>query len=504
MINVYIGKFNKKINSTARPTIPTEGTADMPVFICEIKNGTSILNPTLLISYARLETLFNDGTSDTIRDINYCYIPRWNRYYFITNIRFNNPNVEIDCQCDVLATAKTSIGNSSQYVARCASSAYTDGSLIDTAYPTKTTITSDKCLISRTPFEYYQNSRCWYSIGIMSQGGTEFYLVNYTTLYDIIRYLLTDGFASASLTTLGITLLGSEQAKLLVDPLQYISAIYVIPYDPINTEMEPLSLESVDTVPIGYAAYTRPSNMTVYRVVKPLLQRTFDINTSTFPSHPQASARGTYLNRAPYSTAQLTLPAYGIINVDLNEIISYDVFRVKYIIDMRTGGGTITLSAPRTGSDDIIFNRTTCNFLVPVPLSQVQARGIGALDVANAVTNVFDNISLTRPFSSVTSAFSSLTNFVGDAVKNSIPRVRNVGSYGSFADLYTDVALYFEFVPVVDADPVNKGAPCCKVLTINSLSGFVQCLNAHLSINYMTKTEIQQVINYLNGGFYYE
>lgn len=494
MVAVYIGTFDKKINSTARPD-----TSQFSQYNCEIKANTSMSNPTLIIATGNL--VFNHGSNNWnnpgVGEINYCYIPLWQRYYFIRDISFGAPNSEIICTIDVLATYKTNIGSSSQYVLRCATATYIDGSLIDNYYPTKTGVDVDTYSIVNKPFSTLENSSTWYSIGIITQGGTQFYLMNYATLNDFLHYLLSDGFASATLQTLGVTLLGKEQSKLLVDPLQYITAGYIIPFDVMDYILTP-DIESVDTVPVGYTAYTRPSDKVIYRIIDPIIHIVFTVSTENFPHHPQV-ARGTYLDRAPYTQSQLFLPGYGLIAVDANEMRSFPTYAINYDIDMRTGAAMIT-----TGNYVTTFNKTSANLLVPIPFSQVQARGIGALDVANVVNNTFGGISITNPFSTITSMTSSLTNFVGDAVKNMIPHARNVGAYGSFADLYGDIELFFTFYSVADNDITNEGAPCCKVLKISNLSGFISCMNTHIVLSGATKSETEQVINYMNGGFYYE
>lgn len=70
------------------------------------KNGTlhdmtSILNPSIAIK------------TITIPYYNYCYIPQFNRYYFITNIsHVNNGLMQIDCKVDVLTSFSDDIKNS--------------------------------------------------------------------------------------------------------------------------------------------------------------------------------------------------------------------------------------------------------------------------------------------------------------------------------------------------------------------------------------------------------
>ena len=74
-----------------------------------LKNNTSITNPTILLQLSDY---------DNIRQTNYCFIPDFNRYFYIDDIRIMNTLVEVSMTCDVLETYKEDILNSTQLVAR--------------------------------------------------------------------------------------------------------------------------------------------------------------------------------------------------------------------------------------------------------------------------------------------------------------------------------------------------------------------------------------------------
>ena len=60
-----------------------------------LKGDTSITNPTIRINY--------DGA---LQDVNYFYIPQFQRYYFITDIKSVRSGIwDISGHCDVLTTA---------------------------------------------------------------------------------------------------------------------------------------------------------------------------------------------------------------------------------------------------------------------------------------------------------------------------------------------------------------------------------------------------------------
>ena len=90
---------------------PSIAVNKSPVTIAELsgtlKDPTSIIKPTITIEYA----------SPT--GFNYCYIPAFNRYYFIDDIVVKRTNLlEIYCRCDVLYSWKNDILNQEALVKR--------------------------------------------------------------------------------------------------------------------------------------------------------------------------------------------------------------------------------------------------------------------------------------------------------------------------------------------------------------------------------------------------
>lgn len=65
----------------------------------KLKDYNSISNPSLVLTL-----------SEDISTFNYCYIPSFNRYYFISNVTVRRNNiVELDLTCDVLESFKADI-----------------------------------------------------------------------------------------------------------------------------------------------------------------------------------------------------------------------------------------------------------------------------------------------------------------------------------------------------------------------------------------------------------
>ena len=134
-INLYSG-FTKKLNSTKQPTTVTTALTG------ELKRECSVEKPVI-------EFIFEGNPSGYV----YAYIPAFNRYYFITDWKYNITTWEAYMEEDYLASWKNYIGNTHAYVERAASDF--DGNIIDNLYPTA--INSD-IYCDTLSFPFYQPS----------------------------------------------------------------------------------------------------------------------------------------------------------------------------------------------------------------------------------------------------------------------------------------------------------------------------------------------------------
>ena len=115
-MQVKFGTFIKDLSSTQLPTSVT-----FTEFDCQLKDSCSIESPVLIIKTA------NDNIN-----WNYAHIPMWNRYYFIGD-RIIQPDGRTTLVLveDYLASWRTSIINSSAWVARSAKRSLIDYTLDD-------------------------------------------------------------------------------------------------------------------------------------------------------------------------------------------------------------------------------------------------------------------------------------------------------------------------------------------------------------------------------------
>ena len=468
----------KRENSTKRPT--GDGTS----LSCILRRGSSAMSPALE---------FDFGPDGNPLNYNYMYIPSFNRYYFIENWTFSNPLWVATASVDVLATYKSQIGSTSLYVLR--SSASHDGAITDTLYPAKTGCTFDSTVVT-TPWVLSGGT---FVLGVVNQdptiGGLCYYAMTDAQVQNVLNKLLDDTF----LTDNDITISGvsADMLKGLVDPMQYIKSAVYIPVAKsylggtvtsfrLNGWSAGFSTLGTEAFNVDQAHYS--------------ISRTF-----TIPKHPQASARGAFLNQAPFSNYMLTVPPFGSIEIDSSVARNASSLSVTVDIDLPTGLGVMTVTC-----NGIVINRLEANIGVPVQLSQVSRDYVGGITsalsgAAGIAGGIAGGIATGGAMGVVTggSGVASGLSNIGDAVKALTPRAESVGSGGSYAQLLKNWRLDAQFFPVVDDDNAHNGRPYCQMATPSSLGGYMLIQDGDVSTD-GTSAEDEKIRAYLETGFYYE
>ena len=133
---------------------------------------------------------------------------------------------------------------------------------------------------------------------------------------------------------------------------------------------------------------------------------------------------------------------------------------------------------------------------VDTPIAQV---GRTAVAVTQAALGVAANALSLNPLGTISSGLG----LISAAASNGVSQKGAIGgrSMAHWDTVFgvgtvTDTTLPDDLLPVV-------GRPCMEVLQISSLSGYVQCINASVSISGPAEDR-DEINSYLNGGFYYE
>lgn len=483
MFNVIFYIFDKKENSTKQP----DSTTQQQSYSCILKEPSGILNPTISI---------NMGLNLNPSAYNYCYIEAFHRYYYITEWTFENALWYASLSVDVLASYKTEIGDADFYILR--SSYESDGRIIDTKYPTKANInTSYTSLGDVTVYaSSTQSSTVYNDYFNKSSGGGYYYLaVRGSGANGYIWYQMTEPNFRSMVSRLSSYIPGDMQdlsnglARKIADPLQYIIECYWLPFAVPGIEMSiPMT--------IAFGDYTINFIGGVAEVI-PLVDTPRNRATITLPKHPKASTRGDYLNCAPFSTYDLLIEPFGVIHLDGSLMCDINSIVIDWYVDINTGLANLYIY---NGTNLIASSNAQMG--VPIEISQVDVSLIGM--ASNQLAKWGGAPSGFNWASNIAGAVAgAVGGFMGiDASPSN--RISSTGSNGSFIAYNSrQPGLYCTFYDIVDEFNNEIGRPLCKVRKPKNIPGYIVVLDGTLSAS-GTRDELQQINNYLMGGFFYE
>lgn len=481
-ISVTLYSFSKRENSTEQPS----GTGT--TFSCVMLDETSLMNPTFKLSIA----------TNPIGN-NYCYVSDFNRYYFIKDISTYQNFWYISCECDVLASFKTAIGNGSHYVMRAASES--DGNISDSVYPAKINATMTRTFPVNNLIDYSNGHS--YVLGVVGEaassanqiGSLVYYHMDAVALNAFISFLMNNVESDWS-NLQGEYSQGVIQA--LLNPMQYIKSCVMLPVDPPRAG----SYTRPTSIKFGYYEYTVGAT----GEVKPLLQSnttTIETTTISIPKHPQAATRGNYLNCQPFSEYVLHCDPFGDIPLDPTLLQENTDISVSLSIDLTDGTSSLLVQG-NTVLTDIMFNGSS-QIGVNINLSQVYVDGLAQEKVVTESIATMAGAALSGNVSGLVTIANAATAGIQDATRINFPTVSGLSCGGSFLPFFHVDSFYLthKYVEIVDENLTELGRPLCKVKQISSLSGFILCSGADCKIT-GTQEEAQKINNYMNTGFFYE
>ena len=541
--------FSKKTNSTKIPA----GTDAHSDFLCDIKDSTSVLDPVLEV--------YLSGTDPADTPIgsgfNYCYIPKWNRYYFISDWKYNRGFWYATCHVDVLASYKTGIGALTRYVLRSASNY--DTSIIDNIMtllpPDKTIVPYKVNNALASPFSASGSSGGGtgglFIVGIQGPapavtvpciGGVCYYALSYAQMQQLLDYLTSSTFAQlVKDDAAGLT---EEVVKVLQDPSQYIVSCQWYPWTMTTSgTLQPkigfwnTSPLTTPTVGIGSSGFTSMST-------------TLTMTRIDIPAHPQESGGdyGLYLRCAPYSLYRFHLEPWGDIEIDGSMLVDAERISASIQVDYMTGEAALNLFANKDTSPakTIPLGRYFAKVGVNVGIAQLMyemqnytgtglAAGATALGSISSMwketqgeegKNALDRFAgrankfLGNLFSKNESGELGIVRVTQDAISAGLAYMANPsisginGSYLSYFGItatdshgtqYMIQGPYLEVThfTAAAANNTEQGRPLRQEVTLNTLSGFVQCADGDIDITALA-AEKASISAFLTGGFFYE
>lgn len=445
--------FSKRRNSTKQPTGGTQKSVTL-------KSPTSVINPVFLLESFNL--------SDN-------YLQWGDRYYFIDDIIVvNNGLAEYHCSVDAMSSWKSSIGSMSEYVIRAASEH--DGALIDTIYPTKNYYNQTTTTLSG--FASAFNLTGTYVVGVVgaagSSNGIDYYALTASQFNSLNDFMFGGTWLDQNETDIALV-----TQKQLVNPFQYIVSCRWYPFTITGSQVH---------IQFGWWTSDRYGGL--------LTGRRYTVgSTVTLPTHPDAATRGAYLNGSPFTSHMLYLYNFAQLELNADYFTADHEIQVNVDIDYWAGRGNVMIY--RTTGNRLLYS-LPCEVGCEVPLGSTASGSLSNAGLNFAVQD--DGI-----MGAIAGAVSVIGQSIGvlSSLMNDTNQTQIIGAQGSNVDYAYTPRIETRFRIQADEDSAQLGRPLCKVRTISSLSGFIQCENADVDIA-CTQKEREEIASYMNGGFYYE
>lgn len=464
-INTWSG-FTKRINSTKRPQ-PASATAHTVL----LKDGADIKNPIF-----ELNTL----------DFTINYVEAFGNYYFAHVQNIDGHRCNIICTLDYLATFKTQVGGYTGLIEYTSSSSKVD--ILDPRNTPRDLITMSATSFTLSGINI--NTVGGYIIGVLSNspsgsvGVVDYYTMTTSQMQAFCNELYDQGFIQRLI----------DQFQAVQDSL--VSCIWV-----------PLTGIGGGSVPIHIGRETMTADGG--KISDRLISFTSGSTTLNFSSGSGgAGGAMTYLEKAPYCSGVLYLPFVGFVPIDMDVAAFTKSIQIDGWVDILTGD--IVYNVKYGGVRVSSFNGNLAT-KVPVSGAGYDAIGIstGAMTVVGGAAAAIGGLITGGMGSAVAGGLAAAVGGGISAAKSAELHTMINGSNSSAVGASMGTSPYAVIIQNepsetnLTAFQAAHGMPYFEVASIGSVSGFVKCYDASVSIP--GDGEEQNVVNgYLNSGFYYE
>ena len=484
--NATFYQFSKKKNSTKVPS--SGGTT----FAIEILEPSSVLSPTIRLK-----------TSNPVT-FNYCRIPTYNRYYFVTDWTSDHNTWIAHLSVDVLATYASDILATRQYVLRSGSEH--DEFIIDDAYIMTKEVSSERVNVPVvSPFF----NQATYIFGV-SNNDTSASKVNG------IQYIVCDEDAAKQFMygilngasdywNTGSSEVTDDVVRSITNPLQYVGSSFVLPFS-ITEHVRNISTLKLGPWNVGSISAKELNFPNLWGAVFDgiLYDRTQTLELS---AHTQLLTEvipdyGIYLNGEPFTERYLYAGPFGMVKLDTNMLVDIqETTRIDIRVKCDFLGNAILIVQPHSSAvinDNPEIARAYANIAVPIPLTQTKNDIIKWLGSFAGAVGSAAQLNIGGTIAGAANAISGI-----DSVYNK-PEVK--GFQGSFIQTYDQWFVQSEFRHVSGNGYLanyHEGRPLMQMKILNTLSGFTICGKPYLALD-CYEPEYNQVIDYMTNGFYIE
>lgn len=475
--NFYM--FPKRINSTLIPT--GSGTR----YDVTLKDDTSVLQPDIVLKWTG---------SGSPTSFNYVYIPDFMRYYWISNWTYSERCWVASCSVDVLASYKTFIGAAEKYVLRSASDY--DPDVMDTLYPATAeesdAIDSKYMFVPANPV----NSGSF----ILNVSGA----APNTTALGGCGYYVCSG---AEINTIVNNAFNTVQSMLTNSPAQgtdWLENILLWIGNTFIKGTEEISrfINSITWVPIPASALAGGQvhvflGMVDCGTASQLANPIYGPGPIEFIPSSLGISGDPWEYAEPYSHFTLESVPFGVIPLDSLTVLRQNRILADFTMDAVSGLANLKVTAGQ-GTNTSLLAYRTAQLGVPVEIGGYHVDYVNALsDVLTAGVTTAAGLSTGLPV--LGSALAGL----GNAIHNMLPDPVSGGRSGGAASADGTLTLHMKHLGHVPLDIVELGRPLCQVRQLGTLSGYILCRDGELQIS-CTDGELEQLEQYLTGGFFYE
>lgn len=461
-------KFAKRTNSTKRPS-GGQG------FGIDLKAPCNIIDPEIKIATQSDPTGFN-----------YCYLPTFNRYYWVKNWTYSDGRWNASLTVDTLASYRDQIGSATEYVVR--SSAKYDGTISDGLYPATAKVQSVTTSFQGGFAETISGG--FFVIGFIAKAANSIGAITYVVMTPgnakkLSAKLLTD----VSYLSIDNSEISDNLTKVLFNPYQYIVSCNYFPFDIAELTAH---LPLVAKIDVGWWSVDVPGWILGED------NNNFKKSVSvTVPKHPQAADRGEYCNVAPYTDYTIYLQPFGVIPLDASKMWGAATLSIRYVADLFTGDSVLRIF---TNGTQLVYE-TTAKLGVSVPLSNINfgiPSGSGGL-LQTGIAAAFGGLQAALSGGTL----SDVGNGILNAAQATNADVASKGATGS--TIAFDMAPYMvaRFKIIADDNNEDHGRPLCQRVQLFSIPGYVMVDDPDIALT-ATAAEIDSVKSYMKNGFFLE
>lgn len=459
---IFYSGFSKRRNSTKRPT---GGTTKSVV----LKENTSFMRPAFVVSSVTWAW-------------NYC--EAWQNYYYITDIVAEaNGLFRVECELDVMATFKVSIGAYTTLIARAA--ADDNLNVVDTIYPAKAGPETKRAQISNGGIFTGTIQNGTVVMGTVGNDGQHFYVMSWARFSSVCYWLfpaLGMDFGQWALLEAGQALAGGNNTIL--------QSITLLKWLPITyTSISGLLTATADTH-IGNWTMPHANSEITGSAIGQILGTLI-----TFPARDDAGARGKWLYTSPFAEYSVYIPPFGLISVDGNYLLKSGMqITADIMAEIVTGNVTLRLYYALGNSAPKMIGVYNANVGLDM------RAGGGVANIGGIASGIGGAVA-----SAISDNYMGAAASLASAAQSFIPQGSQIGGgvSGPTPDIAQPWFAYATYYDPIDENNAELGRPLGEVRTISTLPGFVQCANAQLAIM-GHEEEMVKINGILNTGFFYE